>query len=436
MPSTRSLVRPEGSPSLCYCYDSHNIKQEDVVFVVVDLQRLAPQPEMLGKWDLFCLCDGHGGREAADFALANLPSLLASSLPTGPTPDTDTPQGRQWLREIRVSIDKAFNTLDLTFSRQCAFPNVGCTLTIALLSGWILTMANLGDSEAFLDLGSGKAIELTTSHKIDTNLSEQARLKRCGNQIRPLSEGFFRPAMPDEEGIGPLRVWPSGLAVSRAIGDQDCGHAVLASPHIKQIKIPFSGARLIIASDGLWDHLTPERVTKRSRKHVAKEIPIELIAKARDVAEYGLTDDTSVLVVDVVPTPKIDFKDISKKIRGPRNMISRLSKRLGRNKRSGAPSLILEEVDMANLEQTLPIEQAQFMSSKSIATNKERVHAGLTRFNTFDGRTDFKAASDSEEDFALYNEVVGASLNMDQDEGPSQSTRTRPLERFRSSLLD
>lgn len=52
-----------------------------------------------------------------------------------------------------------------------------------------------------------------------------------------------------------------------------------------------------------------------------------------DVSEYGLTDDTSVLVIDVVPTPKIDFKEISKKIRGPRRMIKLLSKKLGRNVR-------------------------------------------------------------------------------------------------------
>lgn len=71
-------------------------------------------------------------------------------------------------------------------------------------------------------------------------LGEQSRLRRCGNQIRALSEGFFRPAMSHEDEIGPLRVWPCGLAVSRSIGDQDCGTAVIASPHIKQVEITYS----------------------------------------------------------------------------------------------------------------------------------------------------------------------------------------------------
>lgn len=125
----------------------------------------------MGKWDLFCLCDGHGGREAADFAKANLPSLIAGSLPTGTLPDTETPEGQQWLKETRSAINKAFIELDSAFQKQCVFPNVGSTMTVALFCGWVLTTANIGDSEAFLDLGNGKAIELTTSDKIDTNPS-------------------------------------------------------------------------------------------------------------------------------------------------------------------------------------------------------------------------------------------------------------------------
>lgn len=142
------------------------------MFVFDDLQRLAPKPESMEKWDLFCLCDGHGGREAAEFAQENLPLLIASFLPsTVCPPDLDSFQAQKWLSEVRSGINKAFIELDANFTKQCAFPNVGCTLTLALFSGWLLTMANVGDSEAFLDLGSGKGIELTTSDRIDTNKS-------------------------------------------------------------------------------------------------------------------------------------------------------------------------------------------------------------------------------------------------------------------------
>ena len=44
----------------------------------------------MGKWDLFCVCDGHGGPEAAQFTKANLPGLIAARLPKGPAPETET----------------------------------------------------------------------------------------------------------------------------------------------------------------------------------------------------------------------------------------------------------------------------------------------------------------------------------------------------------
>lgn len=54
-------------------------------------------------------------------------------------------------------------------------------------------------------------------------------------------------------GVGPLRLWPGGLCLSRAIGDFDVGDSVLCLPYISQVLVPMEGARLLIASDGVWD---------------------------------------------------------------------------------------------------------------------------------------------------------------------------------------
>ena len=37
--------------------------------------------------------------------------------------------------------------------------------------------------------------------------------------------------------VGPLRVWPGGLCLSRSIGDMDVGDYIVAVPHVKQIKV-------------------------------------------------------------------------------------------------------------------------------------------------------------------------------------------------------
>ena len=50
-----------------------------------------------------------------------------------------------------------------------------------------------------------------------------------------------------------MRLWPGGLCLSRAIGDFDVGDSVLCLPYISQVLVPMEGARLLIASDGVWD---------------------------------------------------------------------------------------------------------------------------------------------------------------------------------------
>lgn len=102
-------------------------------------------------------------------------------------------------------------------------------------------------------------------------------------------------------GVGPLRLWPGGLCLSRAIGDFDVGKCVLSLPYVcqvsaerpytalaslrchpcltavsraspaadcllvcmvsasahltlaSQVMLPPEGSRLIVASDGVWD---------------------------------------------------------------------------------------------------------------------------------------------------------------------------------------
>ena len=62
---------------------------------------------------------------------------------------------------------------------------------------------------------------------------------------------------------GPLRAWPGGLAVCRTIGDADCAAACSAVPALRTFTLDLSqslGAALVLASDGVWDSLTHEKV--------------------------------------------------------------------------------------------------------------------------------------------------------------------------------
>jgi hypothetical protein len=50
-------------------------------------------------------------------------------------------------------------------------------------------------------------------------------------------------------GVGPLRLWPGGLCLSRAIGDFDVGESVLSLPYISQVIYVFLLAATLHSAD-------------------------------------------------------------------------------------------------------------------------------------------------------------------------------------------
>ena len=101
-------------------------------------------------------------------------------------------------------------------------------------------------------------------------------------------------------GFGPLRVWPGGLALSRAIGDRDVGDCIVAHPFVKQLRIPETAAvRIIIASDGVWDACDNVAVAKPVRRIDVEAASREIVAQALRVR--GLRDDTTVICLDLCP---------------------------------------------------------------------------------------------------------------------------------------
>ncbi|PNG62189.1 putative protein phosphatase 2C 15, partial [Tetrabaena socialis] len=57
-----------------------------------------------------------------------------------------------------------------------------------------------------------------------------------------------------------LRVWPGGINMTRTIGDEAARGLLIPEPAVRQISLPVTGARLIVASDGLWDAVNAKGV--------------------------------------------------------------------------------------------------------------------------------------------------------------------------------
>lgn len=111
----------------------------------------------------------------------------------------------------------------------------GTSLTVALVLGPLLTVANIGDCHAVLDTGCFR-MQLTHSHRLADSDTELRRVKEAGCHVASLGFDCRSPATAAEHGIGPLRLWPGGLCLSRGIGDYDSGPHVLPLPHVKQVR--------------------------------------------------------------------------------------------------------------------------------------------------------------------------------------------------------
>lgn len=271
------------------------LKGEDVVFVIEDMRVGSV------KWSLYCVCDGHGGSAAAEFVQDSLPAMLRKDLPQDPPPNHFRREdGRAWADRVCETVASVFCSLDEAFAHTCA-PS-GTTVSLALICGSLLTVANVGDSEVFLD-SFFDVTPMTECHKVDTNPEEQDRLQRKGAMISAfLSTGTTQATTTPMRTLGPLRVWPGGIAISRSLGDFECSQHVIPSPHITQVILPDSGARLILATDGLWDHMSGKKACRLARSCILSRAPTRLFRSLMSATQNCLIDDTTILTVDIMPT--------------------------------------------------------------------------------------------------------------------------------------
>eukprot|EP01025_Chloroclados_australasicus_P060414 TRINITY_DN7745_c0_g1_i1.p1 TRINITY_DN7745_c0_g1~~TRINITY_DN7745_c0_g1_i1.p1 ORF type:complete len:636 (-),score=84.35 TRINITY_DN7745_c0_g1_i1:3714-5621(-) len=288
------------------------VKGEDVIFVQ-DSATDSAHDMGSKQFKLYCLCDGHQGAEAAHFVKECLWETLVAYMPeTTPPANFNSAEGMRYAEQVRQALTLAFVEVDRMWSRQLKIS--GCTVTTAVVTGQLLTVANVGDSRAVL-VCPDCAIPMTIDHRVQDNKSEKQRLKVAGAHVAPVAMTLQGPASSHDPGVGPLRVWPGGLCVSRSVGDVDVGPIILPTPHIKQVILPEQGSRLIIASDGLWDNLSTLRVARFSRLYPLDSVCNMLIKQCMAIRLGYLSDDTSVVAVDFLPNPEVTFPAIVKQLK-------------------------------------------------------------------------------------------------------------------------
>ena len=248
---------------------------------------------------LFLLADGHGpeGHHASQNAISLLCQFIEKKF-------LDKMDGELSDDVIKHLISEAFSEVQKEFKSDAdnKYKYSGTTMVVALVRKNILYLASVGDSKGFLASKSGTNVIpslLTIDHKPDTE-EERTRILESGGIVAPYLDANNQPN-------GPQRVWNKnmtepGLATSRTLGDI-VGHNLGVShvPDFQVKKLDTLDRFIFLASDGVWDHLTPKDVIDRCNSFLptlnAECAVKKVISDAADKwKSEGQRDDITVLL--------------------------------------------------------------------------------------------------------------------------------------------
>ena len=234
---------------------------------------------------LYGVFDGHGGARAAQFAAENLPRLIHAHF-------TAARVGSRAER-LRGACKAAFIECDKLFAAGSSFGD-GTTASVVILDADELTSANVGDSTMMLFLPGGEAVILGMDHRVERRTEEEhQRVMAAGATIGRIKGVSGMP-------VGPLRLYPGGLTVTRSIGDSDSTSACIAEPAVATRTVPPTGFTVVLATDGVWDFIEMAHVKRLAIASRAPKCGPSWLSRAimRTVNGKNLQiDDATVLCV-------------------------------------------------------------------------------------------------------------------------------------------
>jgi len=140
--------------------------------------------------------------------------------------------------------------------------------------GEIAYVANVGDSRAIMSIDGGKKIvKLSEDHKPELK-SERDRIEKHGGRVYQNTSFIPDPSPKNPSGqqtlIGPHRVLPGRLSVSRTIGDIEAKdiryggntNVVSSKPEIRSFVIKDNYDFIVLGCDGVFEKLSNRKVMR------------------------------------------------------------------------------------------------------------------------------------------------------------------------------
>lgn len=247
---------------------------------------------------IFTVFDGHGpeGHVVSKYLESQFPGIIkqySSTITTNPLEDMYKEVFLQAVSNLDSDLKSSY--IDIAFS--------GSTLLSVLLTETDCCCVSVGDSRALIGSfdrsWSGRA--LNKEHK-PSDFLEKKRIEESGGRVGCLKDCSGKP-------VGPVRAWgcslnSPGLAMSRTLGDSFAeGFGVISVPDVKVNPLKPSDRFVVVATDGLWDSVSNNKVVEIVSKFwetgdfANAADALANYATASSLKTGGYVDDITIIVV-------------------------------------------------------------------------------------------------------------------------------------------
>ena len=213
---------------------------------------------------LLLVADGMGGAPAGDVASQIAATTLRDAFPT--LPESDLAQA------LKSAYRKANDAIYNAGLENPVQAGMGTTLTAALLHGKYATIANVGDSRAYLLRGGG-ITQITQDHTV---------------VAQDVASGKIGPAQAQHD--------PRRNQLTHALGTRQRLETRL--PNIFELAL-LPGDRLLLCSDGLYEVVDQVDMQRLLGGQEPEAAAISLVDLAR---ERGTSDNATAVVATAIPT--------------------------------------------------------------------------------------------------------------------------------------
>ena len=241
---------------------------EDRVSIIINMNKPKNYNKKIWpKTSFFGIYDGHGGNKCADYLRDSLHKLIFS--------DENYPENvNEAIKNGFLKAENEFlnnHSLDKNNNMNIIDRSGSCAIIVIIIENKIY-VANVGDSRGLLSKNNGSEYIIITEDHKPSNENEQKRITENGGEVyqtqTPIN-GVDNDTLSNQILLGPYRVLPGRLSVSRTIGDVEAKKVqfggnpkvIIPNPDIycydlNKDDIDF----IILGCDGIYDQISSNEI--------------------------------------------------------------------------------------------------------------------------------------------------------------------------------